>query len=156
MLLHAALRSCTGVMGSVMKQHTVHVRGGVAGPELLTHMVDGLATGKTWLRGSEGLPSPSCTQGPCKSRSVRTINCSLDGDVVILTYSRKVSLLLSRPYCTQATYCAQCAVLRTHVNTYCTQVMLYRLKYANCPCMCMQVTASLQLLMHVMGMHKHA
>ena len=67
---------------------------GFAGPELLTHMVEGLPTGKTWLRGSEGLPSPSCTQGPCKSRSVRTINCSLDGDMVILTYSRKVRLLL--------------------------------------------------------------
>lgn len=62
-----------------------------AGPELLTHMADGLPTGKTWVRGNEGLPSPSCTQGPCKSRSVRTINCTLDGDTVTISYSRKVS-----------------------------------------------------------------
>ena len=61
-----------------------------AGPELLTHMADGLPTGKTWLRGSESLPSPSCTQGPCKSRSVRKISCTLDGDVVSVSYSRKV------------------------------------------------------------------
>ena len=54
-------------------------------------MADGLPTGKTWLRGSETLPSPSCTQGPCKSRSVRKISCMLDGDVVRLSYNRKVS-----------------------------------------------------------------
>ena len=54
-------------------------------------MADGLPTGKTWLRGSESLPSPSCTQGPCKSRSVRKISCMLDGDVVSVSYSRKVS-----------------------------------------------------------------
>ncbi len=63
-----------------------------AGPELLTHMADGLPTGKTWLRGGESLPSPSCTQGPCKSRSVRKISCTLDADVVSISYNRKVSL----------------------------------------------------------------
>lgn len=61
-----------------------------AGPELLTHMADGLPTGKSWLRGGDSLPSPSCTQGPCKSRSVRKISCMLDGDVVSISYNRKV------------------------------------------------------------------
>ena len=64
-----------------------------AGPELLTHMADGLPTGKSWLRGGDSLPSPSCTQGPCKSRSVRKISCTLDGDVVSISYNRKVSPL---------------------------------------------------------------
>ena len=66
-----------------------------AGPELLTHMADGLPTGKTWLRGGESLPSPSCTQGPCKSRSVRKISCTLDADVVSISYNRKVSPALA-------------------------------------------------------------
>lgn len=52
-------------------------------------MADGLPTGKTWLRGGESLPSPSCTQ-PCKSRSVRKISCHLDGDIASIVYSRKV------------------------------------------------------------------
>ena len=66
-----------------------------AGPELLTHMADGLPTGKTWLRGGESLPSPSCTQGPCKSRSVRKISCTLDADVVSISYNRKVGPALA-------------------------------------------------------------
>jgi len=65
--------------------------GSMSGPELLTHMADGLPTGKTWLRGGESLPSPSCTQGPCKSRSVRKIICRLDADTVSISYNRKVS-----------------------------------------------------------------
>ncbi len=65
--------------------------GSMSGPELLTHMADGLPTGKTWLRGGESLPSPSCTQGPCKSRSVRKISCTLDADTVSISYNRKVS-----------------------------------------------------------------
>lgn len=63
--------------------------GSMSGPELLTHMADGMPTGKTWLRGGESLPSPSCTQGPCKSRSVRKISCTLDADVVSISYNRK-------------------------------------------------------------------
>lgn len=63
--------------------------GSMSGPELLTHMADGLPTGKTWLRGGESLPSPSCTQGPCKSRSVRKISCMLDADTVSISYNRK-------------------------------------------------------------------
>lgn len=63
--------------------------GSMSGPELLTHMADGLPTGKSWLRGGDSLPSPSCTQGPCKSRSVRKISCMLDGDVVSVSYNRK-------------------------------------------------------------------
>ena len=71
--------------------------GSMSGPELLTHMADGMPTGKTWLRGGESLPSPSCTQGPCKSRSVRKISCTLDADVVSISYNRKVGPVM---YCT--------------------------------------------------------
>lgn len=77
--------------------------GSMSGPELLTHMADGMPTGKTWLRGGESLPAPSCTQGPCKSRSVRKISCTLDADVVSISYNRKVSPAIYCPimYCTQ-------------------------------------------------------
>ena len=108
-----------------------------AGPELLTHMADGLPTGKTWVRGNEGLPSPSCTQGPCKSRSVRTINCTLDGDTVTISYSRKVSdaswsccvtCCCLRPDCDSLQFCHRCLCL------FCTLVALHQCAHARQVC----------------------